>query len=311
MKMRNNMEDMGRIGRTGLIAAALSRSPTLPLSHAHSILASLLLALCSWLFALTANSAPINDVPETWDVAGDLAGWARSETTITLLNPGGMLDISFRNQSGPASPQSAITLAGLGASGGRFVGNYSGLVKGISFRVQAVNMKPSAMWLIFRSGVSSNEWHINLKRPDEGVWTTYAVPLDYGAGWTIGPSKTEAKFLNDLQDVVWVGLYLRRNASPSTQHYYFDDFQLLSVAPVYTKPRMRISRKSLSDADIELEWESVAGQQYGLWRSTNLVKGTFIKVKDRIDGMPPWNAFDDTNAVGAGPYFYRVNVETN
>jgi hypothetical protein len=60
---------------------------------------------------------------------------------------------------------------------------------------------------------------------------------------------------------------------------------------------------------IQIRWHSVSGQTYFLDRSTNL--GTvpaFSPFVETVLGQTGTTFFTDTNAVGAGPFYYRVGV---
>jgi hypothetical protein len=56
-------------------------------------------------------------------------------------------------------------------------------------------------------------------------------------------------------------------------------------------------------------WQSVAGVNYFVERSTNLaVPGTLTPIATNIPGQAGTTTYTDTNAVGPGPFFYRVGV---
>lgn len=59
-----------------------------------------------------------------------------------------------------------------------------------------------------------------------------------------------------------------------------------------------------------IEWGSVTNKRYRVGRSTNLQDDGFTHlVKTNIPAAPPMNTVTDTTAVGAGPWFYRVELE--
>jgi parallel beta-helix repeat protein len=57
---------------------------------------------------------------------------------------------------------------------------------------------------------------------------------------------------------------------------------------------------------LEVSWQSVAGINYFLQSSTNLT--IFTTIATDIPGKFGTTTYDDTNAVGSGPFFYRVGV---
>jgi hypothetical protein len=55
-------------------------------------------------------------------------------------------------------------------------------------------------------------------------------------------------------------------------------------------------------------WQSVAGVNYFLERSTDLATSPAFTPLATIPGQPGTTTYLDTNASGAGPFFYRVSV---
>ena len=56
-------------------------------------------------------------------------------------------------------------------------------------------------------------------------------------------------------------------------------------------------------------WESVAGVSYSLECSTNLsATPRFTPLATNLPGNPGTTTYTDTNAVRAGPFFYRLGV---
>ncbi len=55
--------------------------------------------------------------------------------------------------------------------------------------------------------------------------------------------------------------------------------------------------------------QSVAGVDYSLERSANLAS-PFMLLATNIVGQAGTTSYADTNATGAGPFFYRVGVNS-
>jgi len=60
-------------------------------------------------------------------------------------------------------------------------------------------------------------------------------------------------------------------------------------------------------AGITIQWDSVAGKTYGVYRSLSLGQ-TFQAVQTNVTATAPVNSFPDNTASGPGPYFYRIQV---
>ena len=61
---------------------------------------------------------------------------------------------------------------------------------------------------------------------------------------------------------------------------------------------------------MSVSWQSVAGISYTLERSTSLAaQPTFSILQSNLVGQPLTTTYTDTNALGPGPFFYRVGVK--
>jgi parallel beta-helix repeat protein len=62
---------------------------------------------------------------------------------------------------------------------------------------------------------------------------------------------------------------------------------------------------------IVVRWQSIANRTYFLDRSSNLGgQPAFLTLATNIPGQPGVTTYIDTNAVGFGPFFYRVGIQT-
>jgi hypothetical protein len=69
---------------------------------------------------------------------------------------------------------------------------------------------------------------------------------------------------------------------------------------------LRLLSPAITPTNATLTWQSVAGVSYSLERSTNLA--AFTPVAMNVVGQSGTTAYADTNAIGPGPFLYRVRV---
>ena len=79
--------------------------------------------------------------------------------------------------------------------------------------------------------------------------------------------------------------------------------------PTNALSALRLLSATPDGANVRVRWQSVAGVDYSLERSADLLSSPqFVPVASGIPGQPGTTAFTDTNAPGSGPFFYRVGV---
>jgi hypothetical protein len=79
--------------------------------------------------------------------------------------------------------------------------------------------------------------------------------------------------------------------------------------PTNALSALRLLSASPDGTNVTVTWQSVAGVDYFLERSTNLrASPPFTPLATGIPGQPGTTSYTDTNAVGLAPLFYRVGV---
>jgi hypothetical protein len=72
--------------------------------------------------------------------------------------------------------------------------------------------------------------------------------------------------------------------------------------------RLLAPAASTQPGGVTVSWQSVAGINYFVQRSSNLALPAFTALATDLLGQAGITSFTDTNAIGAGPFFYRVGV---
>jgi len=81
------------------------------------------------------------------------------------------------------------------------------------------------------------------------------------------------------------------------------------TSPTDANSALRLVSALPAGTNVTVTWQSVAGVNYFLERSTNLSPSPlFTPLATDIPGQPGTTGYTDTNVAGAGPFFYRVGV---
>jgi len=150
---------------------------------------------------------------ETWKSAG-LSGWTNEATSqVELSNPGGRLNVAHVLQEYPKFVEDVVRVSILSGS----------YITDMSFKLSALDFRPSKVWLQFHSSESDNVWSFIVTPPEAGFQVVVDTPVDFSSGWVM-LNGSEAQFQSDHQTIDWVGVYIRRSGTPAEQNYSIDDF---------------------------------------------------------------------------------------
>ena len=79
--------------------------------------------------------------------------------------------------------------------------------------------------------------------------------------------------------------------------------------PTNALSALRLLTATPAGTNVTVTWQSVAGVNYFLERSTNLLASPpFALLSPILPGQPGTTSYTDTNAVSLAPLFYRVGV---
>jgi hypothetical protein len=85
---------------------------------------------------------------------------------------------------------------------------------------------------------------------------------------------------------------------------------IAGTVPTDASSALRLLNPSNDVSGIVVTWQSVTNRTYFLERTTNLAAATpFSLLTSNLVGQAGTTSYTDTNAVGPGPFFYRVGVQ--
>jgi hypothetical protein len=87
---------------------------------------------------------------------------------------------------------------------------------------------------------------------------------------------------------------------------------LAGTNPTNAQSVLKITSANLvnNPAGFVVSWESQNTRTYYLQRSGDLAQPAFLTIQDNIAGQAGTTSYIDTNAVGLGPFLYRVGVKS-
>ena len=92
-----------------------------------------------------------------------------------------------------------------------------------------------------------------------------------------------------------------------------NNWQEWIAATIPTNPAsvLRLSGPARDVSGLIVSWQSVTNRTYFIERSSNLgAHPAFLTLATNIAGQPITTSYTDTNAVGSGPFFYRVGIQS-
>jgi len=270
-----------------------------------------------------------------------------NETMVTgIAASQGYLDVTFAGLSMKMPPVEYMFKADKNASSGSFAGNYfSNGVQYLSFKVYceygsavcAIIYGNGQFWRYQVPAVATGTWvQVNVpvspsvlrnlcatNNLEEFSQTLTAVEW---IGVTFLRNKTLNAYHCRVDDVTlvgagtgygdWIGKYAANGGDKLPDgDLNGDGVNNLSAWIAGTDPTDKnsvfklksVSAKPNGDGGFTLEWHSVKGREYQVWRTDNLISG-FSSISDWIPAEPPLNTYTDESTIGSGPYFYKLKV---
>lgn len=158
------------------------------------------ISVCMAVCAMTATAQDAVVLRESWTGVG-MGGWTNTTGKASLSQQGSLAVMTFPTQDAPAAAWDVLRLP-LG-SGIR--------PTNVTVRFAPMARPPSSARVYFHGRSSGRSWYRILA--DVAAGGDHSVPVDEPGAWVAGPVHGAAAFQEDVLDVAWVGIYMRRDGS--------------------------------------------------------------------------------------------------
>ena len=101
----------------------------------------------------------------------------------------------------------------------------------IAFDFWAETTSPSTLQVRWLGDATGTQWGYTLTGATIGQWTRFTAPLSNWEDWSISPFGDVNDFLNDLESINWIGIYIERDGYQDPEIYGIDDFALMVPEP--------------------------------------------------------------------------------
>ena len=180
----------------------------------------------------------------------------------------------------------------------------------MAVRLTIVADRPQVSSFLDQPGWNSSAEHLGVAErarlgdePESGLDANHAYSVERASGLTPSVSFTILK-------TNITGLFLTTAYKDTTALLQGSAFYRIGADSTNATVPLLLQAPVIVTASLTLRWNSVTNRTYFVERSTNLAaQPPFMQIATNIIGQAETTTYSDTNAVGNGPFFYRVGVQ--